>query len=84
MEKLILNISKKGKISSLLEILKSLDYIDSVVMNNKKKSLKKRKRNITKANETNFFKLAGIWKNRNIDLKKIREKAWRTLKSDTL
>lgn len=84
MEKVVLNISKKAKISSLLEILRSLDYVDSIVMNNKKRTLKKRKRVVTKANEIKFFKMAGLWKNREIDLIKLREKAWGTLKSDSM
>lgn len=56
---------KKGK--SLIDFLKKLDFIDIYL----------EKQNIKGKDFSNFQKIAGIWKNKKIDLHTIRKKAWR-------
>ena len=71
MEQITIRIKDRKKAQTLLDFLKSLDFIESVT-----------ERNITadepasRANEKEFFALAGLWAGRDISLKTLREQAW--------
>ena len=71
MEQITIRIKDKKKAKTLLEFLKSLDFVESVSqkdLSDEKKSNGER--------EKDFFELAGLWMGRDISLKTIRERAW--------
>lgn len=71
MEQITIRIKDKKKAHTLLEFLKSLDFIESV----SEKDLSDEKKS-NGAREEDFFELAGLWMGRDISLKTIRERAW--------
>jgi len=71
MEQITIRIKDKEKAQSLLEFLKSLDYIESISESDLSV--------ITSSDEKqekDFLELAGLWNGRDISLKTIRERAW--------
>lgn len=71
MEKIILTIKDKGKLSFLLELLNQLDFIEVQQPSMKPKALAARNDNY------DFFASAGLWKNNEIDARHLRRKAWK-------
>lgn len=67
MEQITIHIRNKEKADLLLQLLRSLDFIDDV----KVEGL-----NVTEESETDFFALAGIWQGRNVTQESLRQKAW--------
>ena len=70
MEKIVLTIKDKGKLSFLMELLKQFDFIEVQQLSVKSKPTEAKE-------EYNFFASAGLWKNKNIEAKELREKAWK-------
>jgi hypothetical protein len=70
MEKIVLTVKDKGKLSFLMELLKELDFIEV-----QQPSLKSTP--AATKEDYDFFASAGLWKNKNIDAKELREKAWK-------
>lgn len=66
MEEILIRIKDHDKLESLMNFLLSVDYIEV-------KKISK----VTKNKSKDFFSTAGLWKNRDIDLKTIRAKAWK-------
>ncbi len=71
MEQIIIRIKDRKKAQTLLEFLKSLDFVESVSEND----LSYEKKSDVEQ-EKDFFELVGLWTGRDISLKTIREKAW--------
>ena len=71
MEQITIRIKDRKKAQTLLEFLRSLDFVESV---SRKDLLDDKKSNVNQ--EKDFFALAGLWIGRDISLKTIREKAW--------
>ena len=71
MEQITIRIKDRKKAQTLLEFLRSLDFVESV---SRKDLLDDKKSNGNQ--EKDFFELAGLWIGRDISLKTIREKAW--------
>lgn len=69
MEKIVLTIKDKGKLSFLMELLQQLDFIEVQQPSEKSEPTAGKK-------DYNFFASAGLWKNKEIDAKELREKAW--------
>ena len=65
MGQLILNIKDNSKLSFFLQLIKQFDFVEVVTV--KKKET---------ASKYDFFNSAGLWENREIDAKELREKAW--------
>ena len=63
-----LDIKNESKKESFLNFLSTLDYIEI-------KSQEEEKQPNSKKDKFNEF--AGLWENKNIDIKTIREKAWK-------
>lgn len=67
MHKLVLKIKNNKNYKILVNILKHIDFVEleesATEYKHKRKSIKH---------------LFGLWKNREIDLKKVRNRAWRT------
>jgi len=71
MEQIVIRVKDRKKAQSLLDFLKSLDFVESVT---EKEMLTDE---ISDADgETDFFALAGLWAGRDVSLTSIREKAW--------
>ncbi len=71
MEQIIIKIKDQKKAKTLLDFLKSLDFIDSIT----EKDLPIANV-LTASGEKEFFALAGLWAGRDISLQSIREQAW--------
>lgn len=71
MEQITIKIKDQKKAKTLLDFLKSLDFIDSIT-----------EKEVSTVNapsasgEKEFFALAGLWAGRDISVQSIREQAW--------
>lgn len=66
MEKIVLTIKDSRKKNFLLELLKQFDFIEV-----------QKTSSVQKSSSYNFFDSAGLWKNRDIDVSQLRDKAWK-------
>jgi len=71
MEQIIIRIKDRKKAQTLIDFLKSLDFVESIT----EKELPGVGETET-VDEKEFFAMAGLWQGRDISLKAIREKAW--------
>ncbi len=71
MEQITIRVKDRKKAQTLVEFLKSLDFVESIT---EKDLLDSDNSNINREEE--FFALAGLWAGRDISLKTIREQAW--------
>ena len=69
MKQLIVHIRDQEKPETLSKILTALDFVDSVEIIEDQTTLSD--------NEQDFFALAGLWEDRDITPKSIRQTAWR-------
>ncbi len=67
MEQVVIRIKNKSSKELFLNFIKHLDFISVVDSNKIEKNHDKK---------VNFSELCGIWKDRNISIEEIREKAW--------
>lgn len=73
MTQILVQVKDQKKSNVLLELLKSLDFVDSVYTINKEVDTP-----ISNEDDSlDFFSMAGIWEDREITLESIRQKAWR-------
>lgn len=71
MEQITIRIKDRQKAQTLVQFLKSLDFVESVTEKDLPDS------DIPSTDrEEEFFALAGLWSGRDISLKTIRERAW--------
>ncbi|WP_207691892.1 hypothetical protein [Desulfonema limicola] len=67
MEQIIIQVKNKFKAKMLIELLNDMNFISDI-------------KTFKQENDTNqkidFFSFAGIWANRDVSLKSIRQKAW--------
>ncbi|MCF8234959.1 MAG: hypothetical protein K9G67_08040 [Bacteroidales bacterium] len=66
MKQILINIKDNSKFSFFLQLIKQFDFLEIKEINSKQKSSKH-----------DFFGSAGLWKNREINSSKLREKAWK-------
>ena len=64
--KIVIDVSNEEKAKNLIDMLKDIPYVKNFKVESKKKKKK-----------PDFEAVFGIWKDRNITLKDVREKAWR-------
>ncbi|MCI0552932.1 MAG: hypothetical protein L0287_18425 [Anaerolineae bacterium] len=72
MEQITIRVKDRKKAQTLLDFLKSLDFVESVT----EKELSDTDESQVDKGEKEFFALAGLWEGRDISLKTIREQAW--------
>ena len=72
MEQITIRIKDRKKAQTLLDFLKSLDFVESIT----EKDLSDTEESKVDDGEGEFFALAGLWAGRDISLKTIREQAW--------
>ena len=71
MERIIVQVRDKEKAKMLLEFLAALDFVDLV------KGSEAAEEGPTEREEPlDFFSLAGLWKDREVNLDSLRQKAW--------
>jgi hypothetical protein len=70
MEEITIRIRDRKKAQALIDFLKSLDYVETIV----EKEFSDEPSTVNEENE--FFAMAGLWEGRDISLKTIREQAW--------
>lgn len=68
MEQIIIQVSDKEKASLLFKLLRSLDFVEAI-----ETSQEARKPETT---DDEFFALAGIWTDRQVDQASLRQQAW--------
>jgi len=73
MEQIILEINDKYKAKKLSEFLSSLDFVN--IVRTVEQEDEKNQSTITD-NTEDFFAYAGMWADREISLRAIRQKAW--------
>jgi hypothetical protein len=73
MEQITIRIKDRKKAQSLLNFLKSLDFIESIT--EKDLTTNEEESNVNDLDK-DFFSLAGLWEGREISLKTLREQAW--------
>jgi len=73
MEIVTLKIKNKSKFRHFLDFIKDLDYVEVL----KKETFSGKK--ITSSDD-DFFALAGMWENRNINANELRSDAWQKRK----
>ncbi len=82
MEQIIIQIENKEKAKLLMDLLTSLDFIESVkTWGQEDLEMDGRFHNPI---EGNFFELKGLWSSRDVSLEDIRRKAWPRNINDTL
>jgi len=64
--KIVIDVSNEEKAKNLIDMLKDIPYVKNIKVESNKKKKK-----------PDFEAVFGIWKDRNITLKDVREKAWR-------
>jgi len=72
MEQIIIRVKDKTKSKMLIEILRTMNFVDIV---SAESDVETRAEKNVQA-EKDFFTLAGLWEGRNINLEAIRKKAW--------
>lgn len=72
MEQITIRIKDRKKAQTLLDFLRSLDFVESIT----EKDLSDVEESKVADGEKEFFALAGLWAGRDISLKTIREQAW--------
>ena len=70
MEQITIRIRDRKKAQTLIDFLKSLDFVETIA----EKELPDESGAVNEENE--FFAMAGLWEGRDISLKTIREQAW--------
>lgn len=70
MEQVVVEVSDKAKARLLVELLSSMDFVESVTTSHQKSARKQMSKPV------DFFSLAGIWADREVDIDSIRRKAW--------
>jgi hypothetical protein len=73
MEQIVIQVSNKAKAQLLSELLRSLDFVETVaigVVGEKPKATAEPEA------QDDFFSFAGLWEGRDISLELIRQQAW--------
>lgn len=73
MENLIVKVKDKNKVELLIQMLLALNFVDSV-------NVLPSQTTTTEDSQEDFFKMAGIWEDRDISIDSIRQQAWREIK----
>lgn len=74
MEQIVVQVKDKEKARVLFELLSTLDFVDSV-----RTSVTEELETTSTAQQIelfDFFSLAGLWQDRDVNLESIRQKAW--------
>ena len=71
MEEIIIRVKDKDKAKALYELLRALDFVDSIAKDSREESADNQSQE-----DDAFFSLAGIWSDRDISQESLRQKAW--------
>jgi hypothetical protein len=71
MERITIQIKDKKKARTLIDFLSTLDFVEKVSSSDMPDL-----EDNQKTQEDDFFALAGLWSERDVSLKSIRDKAW--------
>ncbi len=73
MEQIVVQVKNKHKAKMLFELLTSLDFVNVVKTSEQGDEVIQK---TTSEKSLDFFSFAGLWANRDISVKSIRQKAW--------
>ncbi len=68
MEQIIIQVSNKEKASLLFKLLRSLDFVEAIETSQEAHQ--------PETTDDEFFALAGIWADRQVDQASLRQQAW--------
>lgn len=68
MEQIIIQVSNKEKASLLFKLLRSLDFVEAIETSQEAHQ--------PETTDDDFFALAGIWADRQVDQTSLRRQAW--------
>jgi lipopolysaccharide biosynthesis protein len=71
MEQIIIRIKDKQKAQTLMDFLRTLDFVVSIASADLPAKGKEQS-----ARDADFFALAGLWSGRDVTLRSLRERAW--------
>jgi hypothetical protein len=71
MVEIIIRVSDEYKAQILRELLASLDFVEAIDSHDVEVT-----ETITEVEKPDFFALAGLWTDRDVDLESIRQQAW--------
>ena len=71
MEEITIRIRDQKKAQTLIDFLKSLDFVETITEREVSGGDA-----LNTPDENEFFNMAGLWEGRDISLKTIREQAW--------
>jgi hypothetical protein len=71
MQQIIVRVRDRKKADALRKFLKTLDYVESVSSLDLPET-----KQTSKANDADFFALAGLWAGRDITQESLRKQAW--------
>jgi hypothetical protein len=74
MEQITILVRDEGKARSLMDLLRSLDFVSILDIENVEPSTKELEEEASREEE--FFAAAGIWKDRDITVESLRAAAW--------
>ena len=75
MEQIIIHVKDKKKSKMLVEILRTMNFVDIVSAEGAETDEETRSEKNAE-DEQDFFAAAGLWEGRNLNLETIRKKAW--------
>ena len=68
MEQIVIHVSNKEKAALLFKLLRSLDFVESIETGEEAIE--------SETDDDEFFLLAGIWADRQVDQDALRQQAW--------
>ena len=68
MEQIVIQVSNKEKASLLFKLLRSLDFVEAIETSQEAYK--------PETTDDEFFALAGIWADRQVDQASLRQQAW--------
>lgn len=74
MEQITILVRDRHKAKSLLDLLRALDFVSVLEIEDVEESLTDSNNGVTREEE--FFAAAGMWKDRDINTESIRASAW--------
>ncbi len=70
MEQITIQVRDKSKLASIFELLKTLDFVDIIDADKEEHQV------VSEGQAEDFFSLAGLWEDRDVQQEAIRQKAW--------
>ncbi len=71
MEQIVIQVKDGSKTEWLIELLRSLDFVQSVTF-----AAEEEEPTLSPTDKDDFFEIAGIWEGRDVEIETLRQQAW--------